>query len=872
METKLNIKYDPIEFEKKIYDFWLEKNLFASGDLSKKPYTIVIPPPNITGKLHIGHAWNNTLQDIIIRRKRMQGYDALFLPGTDHAGVATQAKIDEMLKSINTNRYEIGRDKFFEYAMSWKQEYQNFIHEQWVTLGLSLDYNKEKFTLDENFSQAVEKVFIKLYDQGMIYRKNRITNWDPQAKTALSSIEVEHLETKGSLYYIKYHIYDEKLKKASNKYLIVATTRPETMFADQALMINPNDKRYQKFLNSKVLIPTTNTIIPIIADDYVDESFGSGVVKVTPAHDPNDYEVALRHNLEMPLCLNKDGSLNEMAGIYADLDRFECRKKLITDLNTLGQIEKIEEHIHMVGYSERTNCMVEPMLSLQWFVKMEELVKPVLNPQAKFYPQRFLKTYKKWLENVQDWCISRQIWWGHRIPAWYKGEEVVVSQTCPGPDYIQDEDVLDTWFSSALWPFATLGWPEETPDYKRYYPNDVLVTAYDIIFFWVSRMMFQGKYFTGEEPFKNVLLHGLIRDDKGRKMSKSLGNGVDPIEICNTYGADALRYVLATNSSPGNDLRFEDEKLKSSWNFINKLWNITRYITLIAADKDLKKSIDLDEFCTWILQRLDEVIIKADFYYEKFEFGEAAHIIYDFTWNEFANWFIEFSKLEMQEQDKEKYAYTLQYCLKSILKLLHPFIPFVTEKLYQEVSNDLSVMTAKWPVITKINKELNKNVPKFIELITKIRNLRQTYSVKNDVNLIVSCPLAFKKFLLIKERHANKFLFSKQILVLDNTSLISNQVFQNLQKNLKDYILINVDDITVYVLKGDIIDEKAVIERLLKEKIKLEAELRRSENILTNSKFLEKASAIMVENERQKLQMYKKQLNEVLISLKEYNV
>ncbi len=690
----MNKKYNHLEVEKGKYDFWLKNKLFASGDMSKKPFTIVIPPPNVTGKLHLGHTWDNTLQDMIIRRKRMQGYDALYLPGMDHAGIATQAKVDAKLRDQGINRYELGREKYLEIAWQWKTEYAEHIRKQWEKIGVSLDYTKERFTLDEGLSKAVKKVFIDFYNKGYIYRGERIINWDIQAKTALSNIEVEHVDTNGALYYYTYPFVDGKGG------LEIATTRPETMFGDTALMVHPEDKRFKRFIGKSVYIPTTKTAIKVIADKYVDRDFGTGVVKVTPAHDPNDFQVGVRHNLPRPLCMTEDGKMNELAGRYAGMDRFECRQAVVEDLKEMGLLSKIEPIVHAVGHSERTNVIVEPRLSKQWFVKMDELAKNALaESTVNFVPERFQKIFKNWMEGIEDWCISRQLWWGHRIPVWYRGEEIYCGEEEPkGEGWVQDPDVLDTWFSSALWPFSTLGWPEKTADLQRYYPNDVMVTGYDIIFFWVSRMIFQGIEFTGKSPFKDCLIHGLIRDKDGKKMSKSLGNGVDPIEIVEEYGADALRYFITTNSSPGQDLRYEEEKVVSSWNYINKLWNVSRYVVMNTAGmmiEDIEfKTEELSFPDKWILTKLNRVIGQIDYFFDNYDFGEAAKLIYNFTWHDFASWYIEMSKLSDSKTTKA----VLVHVLNNIIRLLHPFMPFVTEEIFQKLPNrEISIVIASWP-------------------------------------------------------------------------------------------------------------------------------------------------------------------------------
>ena len=611
MSKELKPKYDFKEVESGKYDYWLEKGFFEAGDKEKEPFTIVIPPPNVTGKLHLGHAWDTTLQDIIIRRKRMQGYDALWLPGMDHAGIATQAKVDEKLKNQGVSRYDLGREGFLEVAWEWKHEYAKFIRSQWGGLGLSLDYTKERFTLDEGLNKAVNHVFITLYNKGLLYQGERIINWDCEAKTALSNIEVEHKDIEGAFYHFVYPFVE------GEGGVVIATTRPETMFADQAIMVHPNDERYQNIIGKQVYIPGTEVKIPVIADEYVDMEFGTGCVKVTPAHDPNDFEVGKRHGLAMPLCMNDDGTMNSMSGKYEGQDRFECRKNLIEDLTALNLFVKKENMIHSVGHSERTGVVVEPRLSKQWFVKMEVLAKQVLeNDEYRFVPERFMNTLERWLENIQDWCVSRQLWWGHRIPAWYKDGEVKVQVEKPGDGWVQDEDVLDTWFSSALWPFSTLGWPEKTDLFDRYYPTSCLVTGYDIIFFWVARMLFQGVEFTGKAPFKDILIHGLIRDSQGRKMSKSLGNGVDPFDVIDKYGTDSLRYFLTTNSAPGLDLRYDETKIESSWNYLNKIWNISRYVMMNLGEDYQETEIipsKLNLASKWILTKLNNTIEVFDF-------------------------------------------------------------------------------------------------------------------------------------------------------------------------------------------------------------------------------------------------------------------
>lgn len=854
--NNLKIKYDFKEVEQGRYQKWLDNNYFSTGDKSKKPFCIVIPPPNITGKLHLGHAWDNTLQDIIIRRKRMQGYDALFLPGTDHAGIATQAKVDEKLRNQGLSRYDIGRKAFLEHAWDWKHTHTSHIKKQWAALGNSVDYSKEKFTLDEDLNEAVADVFIALYNKGSIYRGNRIINWDVKAKTALSNIEVEHKETNGKLYYFKY-FYEDK-----SDYLVIATTRPETMFADQALMVNPKDERYQNLERIKVLIPGTQVLIPVIKDSYVDVGFGSGVVKVTPAHDANDFDVAKRHNLAMPLCMEEDGLMNEMAFQYKGMERFACREALVSDLEKLGLVEKIEDYTNNLGFSERTGVVVEPRLSLQWFVQMDDLAAKALKTKTKFVPSRFEKTFSNWMNNIQDWCISRQLWWGHQIPAWYKGKEVKVQKQSPGAGWKQDEDVLDTWFSSALWPFSTLGWPNETDDFKRYYPTNVLVTGYDIIFFWVARMIFQGLEFTQKDPFETVLIHGLIRDEKGHKMSKSLGNGVDPIAVIDEYGVDALRYFLTTNSAPGADLRYESEKVASSWNFINKLWNITRFILMNVENNETKISGEISLVDKWILARLNLVISEADQYYEKFEFGEASRVLYNFVWDEFASWYVEFAKLSLQdEKTKQNTQAILLIVIKAVLKMMHPFIPFVTEKLFLEISDEPSIMISDWPIAGKEDKKAIKYFDELKEIVVNVRNLR------NKQQVIPSKPLSFhlviedcKVFeILQKQKHFFKKFLNADILKIE----------QNLSTKEETIVLIGSKSLT-YVIKSGVIDPEKELKKLLKQKQKLEAEIKRSELLLKNPSFLSKAPKQKLDNENQKYETYKKQYEIIVKKLKTY--
>lgn len=853
METK----YNHLEVEKGKYDFWLKNNLFSSGDLSKKPFTIVIPPPNVTGKLHLGHTWDNTLQDMLIRRKRMQGYDALYLPGMDHAGIATQAKVDAKLREQGISRYDLGREKYLKKAWEWKTEYANFIREQWEKMGLSLDYSKERFTLDDGLSQAVNKVFIDFYKKGYIYRGERIINWDVQAKTALSNIEIEHAEIDGALYYITYPFAD-----GSNGGLTVATTRPETMFGDTALMVHPDDKRFKQLIGKEVFIPTTNTKIKVIADKYVDTEFGTGIVKVTPAHDPNDFQVGKRHNLPMPLCMEEDGTMNSLAGKYVGMMRFDCRKAVVKDLKEMELLQKIEPIKHAVGHSERTNVIVEPRLSKQWFVKMDVLAKNALEKNtAKFIPERFEKIFRNWMEGIEDWCISRQLWWGHRIPVWYKSEEIFCGETAPkGEGWKQDEDVLDTWFSSALWPFSTLGWPEKTADFQRYYPNSVMVTGYDIIFFWVARMIFQGIEFTGESPFEDCLIHGLIRDSNGKKMSKSLGNGVDPIEIIEKYGADSLRYFITTNSSPGQDLRYEEEKIVSSWNFINKLWNISRYVVMNTEElkpEDIEiNKLNLTFPDKWILTKMNEMIKQVNYFFDNYEFGEAAKYIYNFTWHEFASWYIEMSKLSDEKQTKV----ILVYVLNNILKLLHPFMPFVTEEIFQKLPNkEVSIMIASWPEHDNLSFPETLNKDWFFELIKRIRTIRNDYQVSwtKPIDIFIQTNFEDKMFIQDNGMYIKKFLNPDSLVIEEKIAALENSV---------SIILSNIQ---AYIPLGSLVNIEEEISKMKSEIERLEKEIKRCESMLGNHNFLNKAPMSKVEEEKNKLEKYQENHKEAISRLKE---
>ena len=834
----LEKKYDHKMVEEGKYENWLNHKYFESGDLSKKPYAIVIPPPNVTGKLHLGHAWDTTLQDIIIRFKRMQGYDALWVPGMDHAGIATQAKVDAKLKDMGINPRSLERTEWLKYAWDWKNEYAENIHKQWAKMGLSLDYTKERFTLDSGLSDAVKHVFVTLYNEGLIYRGERIINWDPQAMTALSNEEVIYKDVPGAFYHIKYFI------EGTNDYLEVATTRPETLFGDTAVAVNPNDERYKDLIGKNVVLPIVNKLIPIIGDEHADPEFGTGIVKITPAHDPNDFEVGNRHNLERIIVINPDGTMNENALVYNGLDRFLCRKKLVEDLKNSGLLISVEEITHSVGHSERTGVMVEPYLSKQWFVKMRPLADRVLENQkdkdskVNFVPERFEKIMNHWMEITYDWCISRQLWWGHRIPAWYKGDEVYVGMEAPTEDgWIQDEDVLDTWFSSALWPFSTLGWPEETDLLKRYYPNNVLVTGYDIIPFWVNRMTFQGLHFTGKRPFKDCLIHGLIRDKEGRKMSKSLGNGVDPMDVIDEYGCDALRYFLSTSSALGQDLRYDEEKVKSTWNFINKLWNASRFCLMNIENLKGYDFSDLDVQDKWILSKLNKVISKVTKNMESYEFNNAGGELYSFIWSDFCDSYIEMSKFSLDSVSTKS---TLCYAISAILKMLHPFMPYVTDEIYSmlPIRDAENIMISSYPLV---NEEFNfdseeKETEEMIGFIAAFRNVKQENAISKDAKVMVN----FDNSLI------NKMLKLDGNLVNDKLSIKEYKVSYGKLEALIYY--------EKEVTEEDILAKEKQIESL-------KASILKREKLLSNAGFVSKAPEQLVNDEKIKLEEEKKLLS-----------
>ncbi|KAA9242812.1 MULTISPECIES: valine--tRNA ligase [Aerococcus] len=855
-------KYNPNEVERGRYDQWLDEKVFEpNGDASVEAYSVVIPPPNVTGKLHLGHAWDVTLQDMIVRQKRMQGYDTLWLPGMDHAGIATQAKVEEKLrKEENLSRYDLGREKFIDKTWEWKEEYAQTIRNQWAKMGISVDYKRERFTLDDGLSEAVRKVFVTLYEKGLIYRGEYIINWDPVFQTALSDIEVVYKDDKGAFYHLEYPLAD------GSGSLRLATTRPETLLGDTAVAVHPDDERYQDYIGKTVILPIVGREIPVISDDYVDRDFGTGVVKITPAHDPNDFAVGNRHNLERINVMNDDGTMNENAGKYQGMTRDECRQAIVEDLKADGSLVDIEEIVHSVGHSERSDAVVEPRLSTQWFVKMAPLAKQALDNQntenrVDFYPPRFEQTFVSWMENVHDWVISRQLWWGHQIPAWYHKDsgEVYVGMEAPEDEenWVQDPDVLDTWFSSALWPFSTMGWPdEEASDYKRYFPTDTLVTGYDIIFFWVSRMIFQSLEFTGERPFKNVLIHGLIRDSQGRKMSKSLGNGVDPMDVVDQYGADALRWFLATGSTPGQDIRYYPEKLEAAWNFINKIWNASRY-ALMNLDGMTYDDIDLSNVTSivdqWILTRLNETIAKVTDRFDAFEFGEAGRALYHFIWNDFCDWYIEMSKEVLQGDDEDAKHTTrsvLSYVLEQMLALLHPIMPFVTEEIWQHIPHQgNSIVTAKYPEVeeSQIHQEAARHMEALISFIRAIRTAR------NENNVAPSKPIAIH----VKANSQEILTMLEENKEYINRFANPSELKMALDTEIPDQAMtLFFSDGEIYLPLAGFIDIDEEIQRLEAELAKWASEVERVDKKLANQGFVNNAPADLVEKERQKGQDY----------------
>lgn len=873
MGKELAKTYNPKEIEEKLYEKWCENKYFhAEVDRDKKPFTTVMPPPNITGKLHMGHALDNTLQDILIRYKRMEGFNALWVPGTDHAAISTEVKVTNQLKSEGIDKKELGREGFLKRTWQWKEEYAGTIENQLKKMGISCDWDRERFTMDEGCSKAVEEVFIKLYEKGYIYKGSRIINWCPVCKTSLSDAEVEHEEQGGHFWHIKYPIV------GTEDFLEIATTRPETMLGDTAIAVHPEDERYKDIIGKHVMLPLVNREIPIVADYYVDKEFGTGAVKITPAHDPNDFEVGKRNNLEEINIMNDDATINERGGRYAGMERYEARKAIVKDLEEQGFLVKIEPHSHNVGTHDRCGTTVEPLIKQQWFVKMEELAKPAIEAlhtgELKFVPERFNKIYLHWLENIKDWCISRQIWWGHRIPAYYCdacGEFVVARETpdkclhCGGTHFTQDEDTLDTWFSSALWPFSTLGWPEKTEDLDYFYPTDVLVTGYDIIFFWVIRMVFSGLEHTGKSPFHTVLIHGLVRDSLGRKMSKSLGNGIDPLEIIDQYGADALRLTLVTGNAPGNDMRFSNERVEASRNFANKVWNASRFILMNMKENIVEEPEDslLGPADRWILSKANSLAKDVTENMDKFELGIAVQKVYDFIWDEFCDWYVELAKFRIYHAEEDPGSakcvlWVLKTVLGQALKLLHPFMPFITEEIYGAlVPEEESLMISSWP---KYRAEWEfpaaEELMGHVKDITRgIRNMRAEMNVPNNRRT--------KVFIVSGDR---ELLNGMEVLKESVKPLmLANDIILQCEKKeaAEDAVSIVVPGAAVYLPLEDLVDFEQELERLTKEEEKLTKEIARAKGMLSNEKFLSKAPEKKVQEEKEKLEKYTQMLEQV---------
>lgn len=869
-ENNIPKVYDPKSFEKKWYGFWEENKLFhAVVEEEKEPYSIVIPPPNVTGQLHMGHALDNTLQDILIRWRRMQGYNTLWMPGCDHAGIATQAKVESALRAEGTNRYELGREKFLERVWDWKEKFGSRIMSQLRSLGSSLDWDRERFTMDEGCSKAVREVFVSLYEKGLIYQGTRITNWCPDCNTAISDIEVEHETEAGHLWHIRYQI------KGEDKYVEVATTRPETMFGDTGVAVNPADERYTELVGKTLILPVVNREIPLFADEYVDSAFGTGAVKVTPAHDPNDYEMGLRHNLEQIKVISNTGKMTEGTGKYEGMDRYECRKALVKELLEIGALVSVEDHEHAVGHCSRCHSTIEPMISTQWFVKMDSLAKPAVEAvktgKIKFVPERFTKIYCNWLDNIRDWCISRQLWWGHRIPAWYCDDcgETTVSRTdidvCPkcGSKHLhQDEDVLDTWFSSGLWPFETMGWPEETPELKQFYPTSTLVTGYDIIFFWVARMVMMGLEFGKDIPFKTVYIHGLVRDEQGRKMSKSLGNGIDPVEVIDQYGADTLRFMLITGNTPGNDMRFINDRVVATRNFANKLWNASRFMLMNLEGFD-KSFVPAEEDYTladkWIMSRYAKTAQGVTANLEKFELGEAGRLIYEFIWNEFCDWYIELAKARLYDKEnlrpRQTAQYVLGYVLEGTLRLLHPFMPFITEEIWQHIPHEgISIMVSQWPgndekaLSQLINDGDEAAMTAIMESIKTIRALRLEVNAapgKKSEVILNFTDESLRQVFADNEGYLTVLAAAEPVTMLAAGSEKPENAMAGVVNGVEIYL----------PLKG-LIDVDKEVARLNKEMATLEKEVSRLEKKLGNQGFLAKAPAEVVAGEQEKLKGY----------------
>ncbi|WFA09904.1 valine--tRNA ligase [Tissierella sp. Yu-01] len=872
--------YSPKEFEDRLYKYWEDNGFFTPEiDKTKKPFTIMMPPPNVTGSLHMGHALNNTIQDILIRWKRMDGYEALWMPGTDHASISTEAKVVAKIKSEGKSKEGLGREKFLEEAWDWTRLYGGTIKNQLRKLGVSCDWSRERFTLDEQLSKAVEEVFIRLYEKGLIYRGDRIVNWCPSCKTAISDAEVEHEDSHGHIWQIRYPI------KGSNDFIEIATTRPETMLGDLAIAVNPNDERYSHLIGKTAILPLVGKEIPIIADEYVEMEFGTGAVKITPSHDPNDFEVGERHNLGQYIVIDEKGNINSNGGIYEGLERYEARKRIVEDLEKNNYLVVVKEHDNAVGHCERCKTIIEPLISKQWFVKMGPLAKPALEAYEKgelnFIPERFGKTYVHWLENIKDWCISRQLWWGHRLPVYYCDTcgEVIISRThvdrcekCNSTNVRQDTDTLDTWFSSALWPFSTLGWPDKTPELDYFFPTDVLVTGYDIIFFWVIRMVFSSIEQMGEIPFKDVFLTGLVRDSQGRKMSKSLGNGIDPLEIIEEYGADALRFTLVTGNSPGNDMRFYTERVEANRNFANKLWNATRFVLMNLEEDISYDNINLDkleEEDKWIISRLNKVIKEVSENLEKYEIGLGAQRIYDFIWDEYCDWYIEMVKSRLYGEDRESKIVAekvLVYVLKDILKILHPFMPYITEEIWQHLpNNDKALIVSQWPKYNETFEfeDAELSIEYIKTAIKSIRNARAEMNIapsKKANTIFVTTDNTIKEYLETGKRYFINLSGAESITIYDNMENID-----------EDNISIVLDRCEVYLPLKELIDYEKEIERLEKEKEKLEGEIKRVVGKLSNQGFVMKAPANVVDEEKEKQKKYEEMLNKVLERLESLN-
>ena len=875
MENKnLATTYNPKEFEERIYKTWEEKKYFTPVvDKSKKPFSIVMPPPNITGRLHLGHALDNTLQDMLIRFKRMQGYSTLWLPGQDHASIATEVKVENELLKQGLIKKEMGREAFLDKVWEWADEYRGTIRNQLKKMGVSCDFTREAFTMDENLNKAVRTVFVNLYDKGLIYQGNRITNWCPKCATALSDAEIEYEEKEGSFWHINYPLAD------GSGYLEIATTRPETLLGDTAVAVNPNDDRFKHLIGKTLKLPLTDREIPIVGDDYVDIEFGTGAVKITPAHDPNDFQVGLRHNLPQIRVMDDNGVINELGGKYKGLDRYDARKQMVKDLEDLGLLVKVKPHTHNVGTHDRCNTVVEPIISKQWYVKMESLAKPAIdvvkNKETKFVPERFDKIYFNWMENIQDWCISRQLWWGHRIPVWYCNDcnEIIVKvdapESCPkcGSKHLrQDEDVLDTWFSSALWPFSTLGWPNKTEDLEYFYPTNVLVTGYDIIFFWVARMIFSGIYNMDKTPFDTVLIHGIIRDAQGRKMSKSLGNGVDPLEVIDEYGADALRFMLVTGNSPGNDIRYIPERVEAARNFANKIWNASRFVMMNLDKEVMKKYKDCKEYSLadkWILSRLNSLVKEVTENMEKYELGIALQKVYDFMWTEFCDWYIELVKGVLYGEDEKKKGIVynvLNTVLQTGLKLLHPVMPFITEEIYMALTDGESIVIANWPEYNEAlnNEKAEKDMDFIIEAIKGLRNVRAEMNVppSRKAKVIAHATSEAKEAFTLGANYMEKLASASEVEFIDDKALVPENAVS---------LVVKGGELFMPLL--DLVDKEKELERLNKEKKKLEGEVERIDKKLSNQGFVSKAPQAVIDGEKEKREKYQEMLNAVLVRI-----